>query len=122
MNPGAAGSIPVDHPLEVPNTARDGQGEGVMPKENTYGSELPFGPESSAQGVVEVAWSREPAGHVQVAAKLFNDDGSQAMTKDEADRRKLWSQGFYVDLDRDGINRLIRNLRRARDQAFGKDE
>jgi hypothetical protein len=30
--------------------------------------------------------------------------------------------GMYVTLDRSGINRLIRNLRRARDQAFGRDE
>jgi hypothetical protein len=29
--------------------------------------------------------------------------------------------GIFVDLDRDGINRLIRALRKARDQAFGAD-
>jgi hypothetical protein len=29
---------------------------------------------------------------------------------------------IYVDLTRNGINDLIRNLRRARDQAFGRDE
>lgn len=29
--------------------------------------------------------------------------------------------GWYVTLDRDGINRLVRHLRRARDQAFGAD-
>lgn len=30
--------------------------------------------------------------------------------------------GWVVNLDRNNINRLIRVLRRARDQAFGKDE
>lgn len=30
--------------------------------------------------------------------------------------------GWHVTLDREGINRLIRVLRRARDQAFGRDE
>jgi hypothetical protein len=30
--------------------------------------------------------------------------------------------GWYVQLDRNEINRLIRVLRRARDQAFGHDE
>lgn len=30
-------------------------------------------------------------------------------------------RGFAVMLDRDGINRLIRMLRKARDQAFGTD-
>lgn len=29
--------------------------------------------------------------------------------------------GYYVCLDRNSINRLIRTLRRARDQAFGAD-
>jgi hypothetical protein len=31
-------------------------------------------------------------------------------------------QGWYVQLDRLGINRLIRILRQARDDAFGRDE
>lgn len=30
-------------------------------------------------------------------------------------------QGWFADLDRDGINRLIRLLRKARDAAFGAD-
>ncbi len=30
--------------------------------------------------------------------------------------------GFFVDVDRRGINSMIRNLRRARDQAYGIDE
>lgn len=30
--------------------------------------------------------------------------------------------GTWTDLDRNGINRLIRALREARDKAFGKDE
>jgi hypothetical protein len=34
-----------------------------------------------------------------------------------ADFRGLWGT-----LDRAGVNRLIRTLRRARDQAFGRDE
>lgn len=32
------------------------------------------------------------------------------------------SRGLYATLDREGINQLIRVLRRARDQAFGRDE
>lgn len=32
------------------------------------------------------------------------------------------SNGFFATLDRQGCNDLIRNLRRARDQAFGRDE
>lgn len=30
--------------------------------------------------------------------------------------------GLYVDLDRRGINDLIRLLRKARDRAYGRDE
>jgi hypothetical protein len=30
--------------------------------------------------------------------------------------------GWFVQLDRVGINRLIRTLRKARDSAFGRDE
>ncbi len=30
--------------------------------------------------------------------------------------------GLYVDLDRTGINDLIRLLRKARDRAYGRDE
>lgn len=30
--------------------------------------------------------------------------------------------GVWADLDRAGINNLIRSLREARDKAFGKDE
>lgn len=33
-----------------------------------------------------------------------------------------YGRGLWTTLDRDGINRLIRVLRRARDQAFGRDE
>jgi len=32
------------------------------------------------------------------------------------------AQGWFVTLDRNGVNAMIRHLRRARDQAFGRDE
>jgi hypothetical protein len=100
-----------------------------MPRESVFGSEKPYGPNSSAQDIIEVTWSRE-AEHVQVATKLFNDDGkSFGMNGDEMEtpehervRREIAAAGFYCTLDRSGINALIRNLRRARDQAFGRDE
>jgi len=34
---------------------------------------------------------------------------------------RAWD-GSFIDLDRDGINHLIKQLRSARDQAFGRDE
>lgn len=37
---------------------------------------------------------------------------------DESERER---GGYFAHLDREGINRLIRTLRKARDQAFGAD-
>lgn len=58
---------------------------------------------------VSVGWNKE-TGSVQVAT--VDPDGDPFAV----------SSGLYVDLDRQGINDLIRHLRRARDQAFGRDE
>ena len=101
-----------------------------MPREAVHGERLPHLdadlPESISseefeqkQPIVDVRWSRWPNSHVQVVTRLkgcevfFSEDPSDLPTCD---------YGMYVTLDRDGINRLIRNLRRARDQAFGRDE
>jgi hypothetical protein len=100
-----------------------------MPKELVFTSSPPYTEESSARSIVGVHWGSEMDGYLQVSTALFNDD-LKASTPDgvitvkgpEAERRNLWSQGFYVSLDRKGVNDLIRYLRRARDQAFGRDE
>ena len=67
---------------------------------------------------VVVGWDRE-AGTVQIVtrlklAEIWGGDGEVKMPPAH--------YGFYVDLDRRGINDLIRTLRRARDSAFGRDE
>ena len=57
-----------------------------------------------------VSWSRE-TGHVQIgldALAIATGHGSH-------------DTGMYATFDRHGINRLIRALRKARDQAFGAD-
>lgn len=59
---------------------------------------------------VSVGWNRE-TGSVQIAT-----------VDDEADDPFSRESGLYVNLDRRGINDLIRHLRRARDSAFGRDE
>ncbi len=33
-----------------------------------------------------------------------------------------WGETWFMDLDRDGINRAIRALRSARDRTYGRDE
>lgn len=57
---------------------------------------------------VQVGWMRDR--HVEIGAASF--DPSREMPKD----------GVFMTLNRDGVNRLIRSLRKARDSAFGRDE
>jgi hypothetical protein len=85
--------------------------EGAMPKEIVVASSefIPEDPEQ--QGLVQVSWTRAPIGEVQVVTFARHPE-----TFEEA------FEGLYVNLDREGINQVIRNLRRARDQAFGRDE
>lgn len=63
---------------------------------------------------VEVRWSKER--FLQVGTtKHFVDPCADVSSQE-------WWEGQWVDLDRQTINDLIRVLRRARDQAFGRDE
>lgn len=76
-----------------------------MPKETVRGESR-----DPAPPVVHVGWNaRDAGGYVQLAT-LPGAGG---------DRGDVGCQ--FVDLNRDGINRLIRALRRARDSAFGAD-
>lgn len=114
-----------------------------MPKEVIYGKALPYGEteaESPARAIVEVRWDRD-TGYFQMVTRCVRADDHSTFVPDYvaewiADHPSVASsaggvavslpalaqEGFYVDLNREGINRLIRNLRRARDQAFGRDE
>lgn len=83
---------------------------------------------------VTVAWSR--GGTVQVATVAADGDerlrswseetgavepGGERAASRPGTSFKLFG-GWHVDLDRHRVNELIRVLRRARDQAFGRDE
>lgn len=61
---------------------------------------------------VEVGWARDK--YVQIATRNFGLD-PEPLEAHPA------TAGWYVTLDRDAINRTIRALRKARDQAFGAD-
>lgn len=89
-----------------------------MPKEAVYGRMLPI-PEGSdpEQPIVEVRWSRE-MDFVQVVSRSKQAECPSIEESENIPAR----YGWYVELDRRGINELIRNLRRARDQSFGRDE
>lgn len=122
-----------------------------MPKEIVYGDSLPFGTPDEpgpARSVVEVRWDRE-GGDFQIVTRCIDAQTGEtfqphpgiqqsgfvdeSLTTTAANTVNVtWTlpppsmltfyDGFWVDLDRRGINQLIRNLRRARDQAFGRDE
>jgi hypothetical protein len=98
--------------------------EGAMPRERitTTDDNTPFD--------VQVSWHRD-TGTVQVTTTAF--DGDQRL-RDwvEVDPKtgegtpagssfKLFD-GWPVNLDRARLNQLIRLLRTARDQTFGRDE
>lgn len=84
-----------------------------MPKERIY-QEIFGGPGETPLRYLEVGWSHH-SGSVQVYInnyvpfKFVDDDTNEVFT------------GLAGQLDREGCNRLIRMIRHARDQAFGKD-
>lgn len=89
-------------------------------------------PATCRLGLVEVGWSKSPAGSVEVAtvdetmvAHLVAqvENASADGNPGEAVRNFFsTSPGLWVSLDRDGINDLIALLRRARDGAFRRDQ
>lgn len=92
-----------------------------MATHNIYPHPNPDGTDADLR--VSIQWQRP--GHVAVAtAKLAEGaDRTQEWLPASGDQppRPAWD-GMYVPLDRDQINHLIRQLRAARDQAYGRDE
>lgn len=74
--------------------------------------------------VIQVAWGPHETVQVStscptrvIASTLFiGGDGTPHVEEDTP------FPGWWADLDRHALNRLIRTLRRARDAAYGKDE
>lgn len=115
-----------------------------MPKELIRSDHPAYGTreEPEAYGFVDVRWDRE-TGYFQIATTCLDPSTYEVYTPlREAIEAPLTppgeppqftelialegpmpvQAGYYVNLDRRGINELIRTLRRARDAAFGKDE
>ena len=104
-----------------------------MPKEYTYANTRPYGDDFPGRSVAEVSWSRE-AEHVQLGTLCIHEATGERWIPDwvtglippekagSVPSHVFAQDGWFIDLDRQGINKLIRDLRRARDQAFGRDE
>ena len=82
-----------------------------MPKENIR-DRYELADHDTVCATAEVSWDRGKD-HVSVAVIRRSIDGERV--KGEG------NDGMYVSLDREGVNRMIRSLRKARDQAFGSD-
>jgi hypothetical protein len=84
-----------------------------MPKESITG-DTPSGLR------VEVGW--QPGLEVTVAT-LNRDETFQIPKTDARDSGDTQPfNGWFIHMDRTGLNRLIRALRKARDAAYGRDE
>lgn len=82
-----------------------------MPRESVYGTD-------DSGHAVKVGWERDK--HVQVGVGgpvdfIFTTPLPEGVTADV-------HNGLWVTMTRQGINDLIRHLRRARDAAYGRDE
>ncbi len=84
-----------------------------MPKTNIF---PPRTQPAEATVRVEVGWHNSG---VQIATTALTDPATVA---DGQAVEPEWVGTTFVDLDRAGINKLIRALREARDKAYGRDE
>lgn len=84
---------------------------------------------------VSIGWARDT--HVQLGVAWVDEaetaklaasggplswSGGDYIVDGETDEHMRVWRSQWMDLDRHGINELIRKLRRARDAAFGRDE
>jgi hypothetical protein len=82
-----------------------------MPREYVY-TDFAGNGETAPQMAVSVGWQKEDhGGYVQLATI---ENGKEHSFDP--------SSGLYISLDRRQINHVIRLLRKARDQAYGRDE
>lgn len=117
--------------------------EGIMPRESIRSADYnfepmpegvpePFFPPNCRLGQVEVGWSKAPTGHVEISThdrtmlKVLIEQVTAAVEEGSDVETVMMDYfrpgGFWVTLDRDGCNALIRRIRKARDDAFRRDE
>ncbi len=98
-----------------------------MATHNIYPHPNPDG--SNADSRIELQWQR--GGDVRIASTKWRGEGAPdtaqvylpgSHTGTAASGLPLAWDGQFIPLDRDQVNHLIRQLRAARDQAFGRDE
>lgn len=97
------------------------EGDGEMPREKINQAGTAFDPHSACSETVgvQVGWARD--GHVQLC--LEADTKYFTYVTEHPDAPEVGRTTAYSPvLSRSEVNNLIRALRRARDQAYGRDE
>lgn len=82
-----------------------------MPKESIHNKDGKTTIQWGKDSYVSIGVEKPDSSNITIA------NSSDGLKIQEAEMRSLWT-----DLDRKGINDLIRILRRARNQAYGVDE
>ncbi len=93
--------------------------ENPLPKENIDARP------GADENRIELAWVPETAensGFVSLRTVDRNQFVMGEAVQGVSMTMSTMAPAFPVDLDRAGINRLIRSLRKARDSVFGRDE
>lgn len=99
---------------------RTPEGVGAMPKETIYSEysqvldEQTGGFKYPHEPLVEVGWTKGNSVEVSVVLARHEELKESAIPVAP-------NGGYTANLSRDGLNRLIRALRKARDRAFGAD-
>lgn len=87
-----------------------------MPKELIYSRETLTGdPGTAVVEHIAVGWTKNRT----VQLGVINGPKAQIMVDGKPLEEGL--AGLWMDLDRDGCNRLIQSVRKARDAAYGPD-
>lgn len=94
-----------------------------MPKHFLYNDAQPG--VQTADVRLELHWQRERG--VQLGATHWlgsgdPDGGQEFLEPVGTEPQAMAWDGWFIGMDRDKINHLIKQLRAARDQAYGKDE
>lgn len=114
----------------MPESSNSVMERGVMPREQINFPPLleptPESPATPAHGIkawrdasLHVSW--HPDSHVQIAVEM-DVSYAQLAVDTPTDGEAARTEVFVPPLSRGELNKLIRVLRRARDQAFGADE
>lgn len=108
-------------PKEYINSRDHGRQVPILESADHYdGGDAPEGPPRATMhrmddDAIKLSWGKDYSNVSLTVVDRDKDPDGLGSVVDQPDVKT-------INLDRDGLNRLIRFLRRARDDAYGKDE